>query len=82
MSSTLRNAADKVFQTFTPDDHREVKADAAAASNTDQQNNVENRTANIKDQGNIGADGTMAAKAQKDTADRSARYGGSSQPTQ
>ncbi|KAJ2964070.1 hypothetical protein NQZ79_g1010 [Umbelopsis isabellina] len=75
--SALRETADKVAQAFQPNDHNEIPADQSAGNNA-----AEEKTADIKSQGNISAEGNMADKAQKDTADRSARYGGATQPTQ
>ncbi|CAM0137431.1 hypothetical protein VKS41_003209 [Umbelopsis sp. WA50703] len=75
--SALRNTADKVAQAFQPNEHNEVQADQSATNST-----AEEKTADIKGQGNISAEGNMADKAQKDSADRSARYGGATQPTQ
>jgi hypothetical protein len=82
MSSTLREVGDNILQTFTPDDHNEVKADEAVTTNNQETTTAEAKTSEIKGQGNISADSAMKEKAEADAADRSARYGGSSQPTQ
>ncbi|KAG2185339.1 hypothetical protein INT44_002129 [Umbelopsis vinacea] len=82
MSSTLREVGDNILQTFTPDDHNEVKADESATTNNQATTAAEAKTSEIKGQGNISADSAMKDKAQSDSADRSARNGGSSQPTQ
>lgn len=82
MSSTLREVGDSILQTFTPDDHNEVKADEAVTTNDQDTTQAEAKTSEIKGQGNISADSAMKDKAETDAADRSARYGGSSQPTQ
>jgi hypothetical protein len=82
MSSTLREIGDKFYQTFSPSDHNEVKADQAATTNQEETTPAEAKTSEIKGQGNISGDGAMKEKAEIDAADRSARYGGSSQPTQ
>ncbi|OZJ06186.1 hypothetical protein BZG36_01002 [Bifiguratus adelaidae] len=79
----VREGLDAVFNTFNPPNNKEVPASADAADTAKPSDEL---TSQIKAQGNQGAQSTaepdaMKDKAIRDTAERSERHGGATNPT-